>query len=95
MKLKFSEVVIEWRGPAPFYFVPVPQGESDQIKALSKLISYGWGVMPITATIGKTSWTTSLFPKDGRYLLPIKNDIRFGEKLATGDLVEITLVAKS
>lgn len=95
MKLKFSEVVIEWRGPAPFYFVPVPQGESDQIKALSKLISYGWGVMPITATIGKTSWTTSLFPKDGRYLLPIKNDIRFGEKLATGDLVEITLEAKS
>jgi hypothetical protein len=95
MKLKFSSPLIEWRGPAPFYFVPVPQDESDQIKALSKLISYGWGVMPITATLGKTSWTTALFPKDGRYLLPIKNDIRFGEKLTTGDLVEVTLEVKS
>ena len=95
MKLKFSGSVIEWRGPAPFYFVPVPQAESDQIKALSKLISYGWGVMPITVTLGATTWTTSLFPKDGRYLLPIKNDIRFGENLATGDLVEVTLEAKS
>ena len=95
MKLKFSSAVIEWRGPAPFYFVPVPQAESDQIKTFSKLISYGWGVMPITATLGNTSWTTALFPKDGRYLLPIKNDIRFGEKLATGDLVEITLEVKS
>ena len=95
MKLKFSSALIEWRGPAPFYFVPVPQDESDQIKALSKLISYGWGVMPITATLGKTCWTTALFPKDGRYLLPIKNDIRFGELLTTGDLVEVTLEVKS
>ena len=95
MKLKFSSAVIEWRGPAPFYFVPVPQGESDQIKALSKLISYGWGVMPMTATIGKTTWTTSLFPKDGRYLLPIKNDIRFGENLTIGDAVEVTLEVQS
>jgi hypothetical protein len=95
MKLKFSSAVIEWRGPAPFYFVPVPQYESDKIKSLSKLISYGWGVMPITATLGKTSWTTALFPKDGRYLLPIKNDIRFGEKLSLDDLVEVTLEVKS
>ena len=95
MKLKFSSAVIEWRGPAPFCFVPVPQAESDEIKALSKLISYGWGVMPMTATIGKTTWTTSLFPKDGRYLVPIKNDVRFGESLATGDIVEVTLEVKS
>jgi hypothetical protein len=95
MKLKFSSTVIEWRGPAPFYFVPVPQSESDQIKAVSKLISYGWGVMPITATIGTTTWTTALFPKDGRYLLPIKNDLRFGEKLSVDDLVKVTLEVKS
>jgi hypothetical protein len=95
MKLKFSNQMIEWRGPAPFYFVPVPQAESDQIKAVSKLISYGWGVMPITATIGTTTWTTALFPKDGRYLLPIKNDLRFGEELSVDDLVEVTLEVKS
>lgn len=95
MKLEFSSILIEWRGPSPFYFVPVPADESEQIKTLAKLLSYGWGVIPITATIGQTSWTTSLFPKDGNYLLPIKNDIRFGEKLATGDAVEIILELKS
>lgn len=95
MKLKFTSKVIEWRGPAPFYFVPVPEEESQKIKAVSKLISYGWGVMPITATLGKTTWTTALFPKDGRYLLPIKNDLRFGEKLSVDDVVEVTLEVKS
>ena len=95
MKLKFTSTVIEWRGPAPFYFVPVPEEESQKIKAVSKLISYGWGVMPITATLGKTTWTTALFPKDGRYLLPIKNDLRFGEKLSVDDGVEVTLEVKS
>jgi hypothetical protein len=95
MKLKFSNQVIYWRGPAPFYFVPVPQEQSDEIKTFSKLISYGWGVMPITATIGNTTWTTALFPKDGRYLLPLKNDIRFGEELCLDELVEVTLEVKS
>jgi hypothetical protein len=51
--------------------------------------------MPITATIGTTTWTTALFPKDGRYLLPIKNDLRFGEKLSVDDLVKVTLEVKS
>ena len=42
-------------------------------------------------TIGKTSWSTSLFPKDGLYAVPIKNVIREKEKLDAGVKVTLTL----
>jgi hypothetical protein len=55
------------------------------------MVTYGWGVIPCTVTIGSTSVTTSLFPKDGGYLVPIKNALRLPEKLLVGDIVEVTL----
>ena len=55
------------------------------------MVTYGWGVIPVTVSIGATTATTSLFPKDGAYLLPIKNTVRLPEKLAVGDIVEVTL----
>lgn len=45
----------------------------------------------MTAKIGKTQWTTSLFPKDGLYLVPLKNMVRNAEGIELGDMVEITL----
>jgi hypothetical protein len=91
MELEFSDQMIEWRGPAPFYFVPVPQDLSDQISQTAKLVSYGWGVIPVKVTIGRTDFTTSLFPKDGIYLVPIKNAVRLPEKLALGQSIDVTL----
>ncbi len=45
----------------------------------------------IKATIGKTSWTTSLFPtKDGPYLLAIKADVRHKENIAEGDTIKVS-----
>lgn len=55
------------------------------------MITYGWGVIPVTAKIGKTQWTTSLFPKDGLYLVPLKNLVRKAEGIELGDTVDITL----
>ncbi|NBR65571.1 MAG: DUF1905 domain-containing protein [Actinobacteria bacterium] len=46
-------------------FAKVPDNEAQQIKELSKMLTYGWGVIPCTVTIGNTSTTTSLFPKHG------------------------------
>jgi len=83
-----------WRGPSPFHFVTVPQEESEEIRALSPLVTYGWGVIPVEATINNTSWHTSLFPKDDRYLVPIKALVRRAEDLELGDEVQIILTLK-
>jgi len=80
-----------WKGPSPFHFVTVPDSESAELHAVSGLVSYGWGVIPVTATIGATTWTTSLFPKDGGYIVPMKTSVRVAEHLNLGDLVEVTL----
>jgi hypothetical protein len=54
-------------------------------------VTYGWGMIPVNARIGKTEWQTSLFPKDGRYIVPIKASVRIGENLEEGDKVTIRL----
>ena len=91
MNIEFSAKIIFWRGPAPWFFVTVPAKESRDLKAISSLVTYGWGVIPVTVQIGKTRWTTSLFPKDGRYLVPIKASVRKAEKLDKGDKVTVRL----
>ena len=91
MDFTFSAEMIEWRGPAPFYYLPIPNDICEEIKAAAKLLSYGWGVIPVTAAIGKTTFTTSLFPKDGIYLLPIKNAVRLPEKLELGMKARVKL----
>ena len=83
--------MFEWRGPAPFYFARVTDEVAAEIKEVASIVTYGWGVIPATVTIGKTSYTTSLFPKDGGYLVPLKDAVRKPEKIAVGDLLHITL----
>jgi len=83
--------VIEWRGPAPFYFVRVPDEQVGLIRDIAEMVSYGWGVIPATVTIGATTVTTSLFPKDGGYLVPIKNALRLPEKIELGNVVDVIL----
>ena len=83
--------MFEWRGPSPFYFVAVPAVEAERIHDVASVVTYGWGVIPATVTIGDTSATTSLFPKDGGYLVPIKNALRLPEKIALGDAVDIII----
>ena len=91
MELTFSGEIWFWKGPAPFYFVTVPEEQSDVISEYSSLITYGWGVIPVTASIGDTEWTTSLFPKDGAYLVPLKVVVRKAESLELGDTVALRL----
>jgi hypothetical protein len=91
MQLNFSGDVWFWRGPSPFHFVTVPEDESAELRAVSALVSYGWGVIPVEAQIGQTTWSTSLFPKDGGYLVPIKAAVRKAEGIELGAYVEMTL----
>ncbi|HET9346245.1 MAG TPA: DUF1905 domain-containing protein [Candidatus Limnocylindrales bacterium] len=91
MTFEFSGEVFLWKGPSPYHFVTVPEAECREIKAASSAVSYGWGVIPVSARIGDTSWTTSLFPKDGRYLVPLKDWVRQAEGLELGDVTTIRL----
>lgn len=91
MRLRFAGTIWEWRGPAPYYFVTVPDEESTEIHAVSTLASYGWGVIPVRVEIGETEFETSLFPRDGAYLVPLKAAVRTREHLELGDYVEIAL----
>ena len=91
MELEFAGEIFYWRGPAPFHFITVPDEESAQLHTASTSVTYGWGMIPVSATIGSTKWPTSLFPKDGRYLVPIKTSVRRAELLDLGDNVTIRL----
>ncbi len=91
MNLEFTGTIWFWRGPAPWYFVTVPPAQSLDLKDISGIVTYGWGMIPVSAHIGKTVWTTSLFPKDDQYVLPVKADIRKAERLEEGDTVAILL----
>ncbi|MCC6497760.1 MAG: DUF1905 domain-containing protein [Propionibacteriaceae bacterium] len=91
LEFEFTASVIEWRGPAPFFFAVVPTAESEEIGALSGAITYGWGAIPVAARIGGLSFTTSLFPKDGAYLLPLKVAVREATGVQLGDRVPVKL----
>jgi len=91
VNLTFSGEIIHWRGPSPFYFVPVPDEESAAIEAVSSIVTYGWGVIPVEVRIGATAFRTSLFPKGDRYLVPIKAAVRRAEGLELGDRVTVQL----
>ena len=92
MKLEFSGELWFWRGPSPYHFITVPDEESAELESASPLVSYGWGMIPVAAEIGKTKWKTSLFPKDGGYIVPVKDMVRNKERLELGDVVEVRLV---
>jgi hypothetical protein len=91
MIIEFSGKIIYWRGPAPFYYIAVPDEPSGALKAISNMVTYGWGVIPVHARIGETEWKTSLFPKDGRYLVPIRVSVRKAEDLDIDDEVSVRL----
>lgn len=91
MNLHFTGKIFYWRGPAPFFFVTVPEEQSAEIKAVANLVTYGWGVIPVIGQIGQTEFKTSLFPKQGRYLVPLKDAVRAAENLDLDDEVTIHL----
>jgi Domain of unknown function (DUF1905) len=87
------------KAPASWHFLTIDGEVGDAIKATSIMRrleggrSRGFGSMKVAATIGGTSWVTSIFPaKDvGGYLLPVKAAVRKAEGIVQGDEVDVTL----
>ncbi|WP_125777322.1 DUF1905 domain-containing protein [Antribacter gilvus] len=90
MEWTFTGPVVEWRGPAPYFFVAIPEDDSDDIREAARDVVY-WGQVPVVATIGGTEFTTALFPKDGQYLLPVKVAVQRAEGVGEGDLVQVSM----
>jgi len=91
MHIEFESRIWYWRGPAPWFFVTVPDKQCNDLRAISGFVTYGWGMIPAKVRIGKTEWTNSLFPKDGSYIVPIKASVRKAEDLEEGDKVTVQL----
>lgn len=95
-KFIFKNKIFKYPGMASWFFVPVPKDTSAKIKDLQKVKKIpkrGWGSVPVSASIKKTSWETSIFPdkKSGCFLLPIKREVRLKEDVWDGDMVEVCL----
>ena len=90
MEWSFTGEVIEWRGPAPYLFVAMTPEESDDVKEAARGLTY-WGQVPVRVTIGGTEFTTALFPRDGRYLVPVKAAVQRAEAIAEGAIVQCVL----
>jgi hypothetical protein len=94
VELSFTGRVIEWRGPSPYFFVTVPDEQSADVREVAVAATYGWGVIPVEARIGGSVFTTSLFPRDGRYLLPLKTAVRTPQGLSAGDDVTVEMTIR-
>ena len=90
MDVAFEGPVVEWRGPAPYFFVRIPEEESEDIKLAAKGIEH-WGQVPVVVRINGHEFTTALFPRNGVYLLPLKVAARAGAGIGTEGVVSVAL----
>lgn len=93
-ELTFEAEVIHWRGPSPFFFAPIPADAAAEVRRVAKAASYGWGVVPVEARIGDVRFTTSLFPKSGAYLLPLKDKVRREANVTAGDQIFVEMTVR-
>jgi hypothetical protein len=84
-----------WRGPSPYHFVTLPDDSAEAVSQVAASVTYGWGMVPVEVRIGRTGWRRSLFPKDGGYLLPLRDSVSKRENIQLDDVVhvELTVVA--
>ncbi len=92
MELRLRGEVIWWRGPAPHHFVVLPEPEAARLRAVASRVTYGWGCIPATVTLGCTTFTTAIFPKDGGFRVPLKAAARRAEGVELGDDVDLVVV---
>ena len=94
--MRMRSKILGYPGMAGWYFLSLPKEEAAKIKEKYHAKKRGWGSLPVKITIGKTTWTTSIFPdkKSETYVLPLKAEVRKKEEIGMGDIVEFTLVIK-
>jgi Domain of unknown function (DUF1905) len=92
-RYRFEAEVWEHEGPAAWYFVSLPDGIADEIAERHGARAAGFGSLRVEATVGGTTWQTSIFPDRKRqtYLLPVKAAVRRAEGLHDGSRTTLLL----
>ena len=90
-ELSFSGEIWYWRGPSPFHFVTVPEPQCQALRDVASEVTYGWGMIPVQVSVGGTKFQTSLWPKEGGYIVPIKDVVRRSEEVDEGDVVDLRM----
>ncbi len=96
MERRFDAEVVGtvWRypGESAWYFLTLPGDLADEIR--SEVEPAGFGSVRVTATVGATTWSTSVFPDkaSGSYVLPVKAAVRRAERIDDGTTVSVHLV---
>lgn len=91
MVLEIEGEIIYWRGPAPYYYLTVPDEACAQMKEIARFVTFGWGMIPANVRAGGLVWYTAIFPKDGRYLVPIRKKERERLGLQVGSRLNAAL----
>lgn len=93
MTYAFTAELWRWKGDSAWHFVTLPFDVADEIEEQSRDHVRGFGSVKVTATIGSSRWSTSLFPDNSAksYLLPVKKDVRAKEQIAAGSVVQVVL----
>lgn len=91
MNLEFDAEITEWRGPAPYLFAALPPEQAADLAQIARDVTYGWGCIPARGRIGSTEFTTSLFPRQGGYLVPVKVAVQRAEGVGLGDVIHLQL----
>ncbi|MCW3494796.1 DUF1905 domain-containing protein [Microbacterium sp. SSM24] len=92
MIIEFEADVIRWdaRDDAAWFFATVPPELSEDIREIPRPYR-GFGAVRVRARIGGTEWSTSIFPSDDAYVLPLKKAVRDAESLVEGGPVVVRL----
>jgi len=91
LEIAFTGEAVSWRGPAPHVFVAIPIKCVEAVRDAAREATYGWGCVPVSASADGVEFTTSLFPRDGGYMLPLKIKVRQAADLSVGDMVSVTM----
>ena len=95
LELAFEGRVIHWRGPPPYLFVQLPSHAAADVHRAAQTASYGWGCVPVEASVSDHAFTTALFPKDGGYLLPVMIAVRKATGVSLDDEAAVTVTVRA
>ena len=89
--ISFKGTVQKFPGKGGWVYVPVPA----KYKSYLQQQRHAWGMYPITAHVGSTSWQTKLMmKKGGDFFVALKKGVRKKEKITVDDNVIIAIKLK-
>ena len=83
----FNGTIQQFPGPGGWVYVAVPKKYTEELKQRRR----AWGMYPITASVGNTTWKTKLMmKKGGDFFVALKAAVRNKEKISVGDRMAVS-----